>query len=211
MVIRSYRKVFDIERRIYRIDRLRLNPGGVPVRGVVYFVVILIGALVAGRLPFLGTMASLAPWYLRVIAAPALIAALLSVIRIEGRPFHLGARALWRCWVGSRWWARTGPARRPGSRWHPAELVLLPDGSDSRMRRLRYTGPGAVRVSLAHERVGTAIQSGSVGIGRGGRRPALVLRPVPGAEALRDGQVIALSEGVRLLVRPRSEGPPIAP
>ena len=34
--IRSYRAVFDLERRIYRVDRLRLNPGGVPVRGVVY-------------------------------------------------------------------------------------------------------------------------------------------------------------------------------
>ena len=28
--IRSYRRVFDLERRIYSIDRLRLNPGGVP-------------------------------------------------------------------------------------------------------------------------------------------------------------------------------------
>ena len=43
MEIRSYRRVFDLERRIYRVDRLRLNPGGVPVRGVVYFLVILVG------------------------------------------------------------------------------------------------------------------------------------------------------------------------
>jgi hypothetical protein len=35
MDIRSYRAVFDLERRIYRIDRLRLNPSGVPVRGVI--------------------------------------------------------------------------------------------------------------------------------------------------------------------------------
>ena len=33
--VRSYRTVFDLERRLYRIDRLRLNPGGVPVRGIV--------------------------------------------------------------------------------------------------------------------------------------------------------------------------------
>ena len=33
MEVRSYRRVFDLERRIYRVDRLRLNPGGVPVRG----------------------------------------------------------------------------------------------------------------------------------------------------------------------------------
>ena len=30
---------------------------------------------------------------------------------------------------------------------------MLPDGSDGRMRRLRYTGPGAVLVTAAHERV----------------------------------------------------------
>ena len=35
--IRSYRRVFDLERRIYSIDRVRLNPGGVPVRGVDVF------------------------------------------------------------------------------------------------------------------------------------------------------------------------------
>ncbi len=34
MEIRSYRRVFDLERRIYQVDRLRLNPSGVPVRGV---------------------------------------------------------------------------------------------------------------------------------------------------------------------------------
>ena len=37
MEIRSYRRVFDLERRVYSVDRLRLNPSGVPVRGIVYF------------------------------------------------------------------------------------------------------------------------------------------------------------------------------
>ena len=46
MEIRSYRAVFDLERRIYRIDRLRLNPAGVPVRGIVYFLALL--AAIAG-------------------------------------------------------------------------------------------------------------------------------------------------------------------
>ncbi len=39
--IRSYRRVFDLERRIYSVDQLRLNPGGVPVRGVLYFLALL--------------------------------------------------------------------------------------------------------------------------------------------------------------------------
>ena len=61
MEIRSYRRVFDLERRIYRIDRMRLNPGGVPVRGIVYFLVLLCGALMAARLPLIGVAAERRP------------------------------------------------------------------------------------------------------------------------------------------------------
>ena len=46
--------VFDLERRIYRVDRLRLNPGGVPVRGVIYLLLIILAALITARLPLLG-------------------------------------------------------------------------------------------------------------------------------------------------------------
>ncbi len=205
MVIRSYRRVFDIERRLYRIDRLRLNPGGIPVRGVVYFVVILLGALALSRAPLLGALVRTLPWYLRVLALPGLTAALLSVIRIEGRPFHLGGRALWRHWLGSRWRAGLRPAPRPGGRWHPPELLVLPDGSDRRMRRLRYTGPGAVLVAVEHEREGPATERGLVGIGRGGRRPAVVVRALPGGRSLGRSRIIALAARARLLVRPQSE------
>ena len=54
-----------------------------------------------------------------------------------------------------------GPA--PGERWHPEEILLLPDGSDGRMRRLRYTGPGAVLVTIAHERVERVIERAAAG------------------------------------------------
>jgi hypothetical protein len=37
------------------------------------------------------------------------------------------------------------PCAAPGRCWRPEELLVLPDGSDARLRRLRYTGPGAVR------------------------------------------------------------------
>ncbi len=63
MEIRSYRAVFDLERRIYRVDRLRLNPGGVPVRGVVYFLALLATVLVVGRMPGLKTVMGALPWY----------------------------------------------------------------------------------------------------------------------------------------------------
>ena len=43
--------MFALERRIYRIDTLRLNPSGVPLRGIVYAAALVVAALVAGALP----------------------------------------------------------------------------------------------------------------------------------------------------------------
>jgi len=71
MEIRSYRNVFELERRIYRVEGLRLNPAGVPVRGIVYFLAIVVCALLGGRLPVLRTLAQALPWYVRDIAMPA--------------------------------------------------------------------------------------------------------------------------------------------
>jgi hypothetical protein len=147
MEIRSYRAVFDLERRIYRVDRLRLNPGGIPVRGVAYWLAILAGCALAGTLPLLGTAIRVAPWYLRDLLLPAASAALLTMIRVEGRPFHLAAGALARHTLGPRQLAALRPRAPLARGWRPAELLMLPDGSDPRPRRLRYTGPGAVRMT----------------------------------------------------------------
>jgi hypothetical protein len=172
--IRSYRSVFDLERRIYRVDRLRLNPGGVPVRGVVYFLAILLTVLIAGSLPVLALAVGVLPWYLRDVALPGASAAVLTVIRVEGRPFHLAAQALLRYRSEPRSGAVAGLCGSiprsigPGGRWRMDEILMLPDGSDGRLRRLRYTGPGTVLVTVAHE----------VTDGRRWRsRVALILRP----------------------------------
>jgi hypothetical protein len=206
MEIRSYRRVFDLERRIYRVDRLRLNPGGVPVRGVVYFLAILSAGLIAARLPLLAVVARTLPWYLRDLALPGASAMVLTMIRVEGRPFHLAAYALMRYRSGPRRLAGVLPCVGPGERWRPEEIVMLPDGSDSRMRRLRYTGPGAVLVAVEHERAGRATERRSVGIGQRGRRPALTLRELPEGRVLNRGKVIALAPGARVLVRPDASG-----
>lgn len=153
MEVRSYRRVFDLERRIYRIDRLRLNPGGVPVRGVVYLLAILAATLLAARLPLVGIAVRGVPWFARDLAFPGLTAALLAVVRIEGRPFHLAARGLlrFRARVGVPEGMRvTGSVRAHDARWSPPPLLMLPDGCDG-ARRLRYTGPGALLVGVAHE------------------------------------------------------------
>jgi hypothetical protein len=191
MEIRSYRAVFDLERRIYRVDRLRLNPGGIPVRGVVYFLAILAAMLVAGGLPLVGAVLGALPWYLRDLALPVASATVLCAIRIEGRPFHLAAYALLRYRAGPRNLAGVRPCDALGVRWRPEEILLLPDGSDARMRRLRYTGPGAVLVATAHERIERRGVLGSAG---------LTLRELPDEAPPAQGQVISLPRNIRVEV-----------
>jgi hypothetical protein len=199
--IRSYRRVFDLERRIYSVDRLRLNPGGVPVRGVVYFLSILAAAMLVGRLPMLGAIAQQAPWFLRDIALPTAAAIVLTAIRIEGRVFHLAAHAVLRYWFGPRHLAGTRRCARVGERWSPEEIVMLPDGSDARLRGLVYRGPGAVLVSVEHDRGGRATERDTVGRVRLGVGPALSLNRVLDARPLEERQVISLASGARLRVR----------
>jgi hypothetical protein len=198
--IRSYRRVFDLERRIYRVDRLRLNPGGVPVRGVVYFLALLSTVLVAARLPLVGIVANALPWYLRDLALPGASATVLSVIRVEGRSFHLAAHALVRYRVGPRRLAGVRRCGGEGAIWRPDSIVQLPDGSDGRMRRLRYKGPGAVLVAVEHERSGRAGGPGSAVLERMGS-PTVILRQLQQARALVSGQVLSLGPAARLLVR----------
>jgi hypothetical protein len=66
------------------------------------------------------------------------------------------------------------------------------------MRRLRYTGPGAVLITTAHER----IDEGEGAVRGLRRRAALTVRELPGGHALSSGQVIALAPGAQLRVRP---------
>jgi hypothetical protein len=199
--IRSYRAVFDLERRIYRVDELRLNPGGIPVRGVVYFLAILAATLLASSLPLVGAIVGALPWYLRDLALPAASATVLSVIRIEGRPFHRAASALLRYRAGPRNFAGMRPCDAPGACWWPEEILLLPDGSDGEMRRLRYTGPGAVLVTTAHERSERRSLFGfGLGFGFGFGPAGLTLRELPDRPAPVQGQVLELARDVRLRV-----------
>lgn len=196
MEIRSYRAVFDLERRIYRIDRLRLNPSGVPVRGIVYFLALLAAVVVCARVPPLRVLTGALPWYFLYVALPGASAALLTVIAIDGRPAHLAAQALLRHRISSRQSVglrarRAGwGAAEPGARWRPQEILMLPDGSDARLRRLRYTGPGAVLVTVAHERIE------SPALAR--RRSRLTLRELSDRCPPARGQVIALAARARL-------------
>lgn len=193
MEVRSYRAVFDLERRIYKVDRMRLNPGGVPVRGIVYYLTIaLIVALVA-TLPGVGAVVTALPWYMRELALPGTLAALMAMLRIDGRRSHVAALSLLSHAIEPRHVLGCGRALPRGS-WHPPDLLLLPDGSEARMRRIAYRGPGAVLVAHAHQRCEWAdgpLRSAS-------RRPQIALTELPGR--LTRPQVIVLGADVRMKV-----------
>jgi hypothetical protein len=149
--VRSYRTVFDLERRLYRIERLRLNPGGVPVRGVVYTVVVSVAVGVIAALPVLGWLPRLLPWPARQLLVPTVVAAALAIVRVDGRPCHVALRSLVALLLGPRRLSAWQRVARGSARWRPPDVVVIPDGSEALPRRARFRGPGAVGVAIGHE------------------------------------------------------------
>ena len=153
-----------------------MNPGGIPVRGVVYFLAILAATLIAGSLPLLGAVVGALPWYLRDLALPVASATVLSVIRIEGRPFHLAAHALLRYRAGPRGFAGVRPCAAPGR-------ALAAGGDPAAAGRLRRgDAPAALhraRRGARHDRA----RAGRAQQGRSGPR-RLTLRELPGSRLL---------------------------
>jgi hypothetical protein len=190
--VRSYRRVFVLERRIYRVDRLRLNPSGVPLRGVVYFLALAAATSLTARLPGAGAIVGALPWYVRDLALPGVIAALLAVVQIDGRPFHLAARAVVRFRARPRTHARVCFGGGRAGVWLPPPLLMIPDGSEPRIRRFRYTGPGVARLPAAHQRHARGALARVVS------REHVIVRAGTRAAARTSGDLIVLGEGARL-------------
>lgn len=92
--IRSFRLVFDLERRIHRVDRFRLPlPYGLPLRSLVYGAASLLGILVLAHLPGFGALISGLPAPARYVLLPAGIAYALTQVRLDGRSAHAAATA----------------------------------------------------------------------------------------------------------------------
>jgi hypothetical protein len=189
--VRSFRSVFALERRIYRIDTLRLNPGGVPLRGIVYAAALMVVALVAGSVPPTAWADAVIPWFVRDIGLPILAATLLGAARIEGRPFHTAALSLLALAGGRRRFVALAPGGSRSRRWSPPALLCVPDGSDARFRSLRYRGPGAVLVNRPHLRAEWSRP----------RRVDVTLHPAAGT--LERAVVLDLAAGTVLEVRAR--------
>lgn len=149
LVVRSYRRVFRIERRIHRIDRFLLPvPGGLPLRGLLYFLGALVALLALGLLPGLGPVLGLVPAPLRYAVVPAGLAVLGSQAAPDGRSAHRFALA----WLRYRLRPRRTVAGRPvpleGQAVSlAATLALAADEHGPRVRRARVRGPAVVRFS----------------------------------------------------------------
>ena len=77
VVIRSYRRVFEVDRRIYRVDRWALPvPGGVPLRAVGYFAATVLAVVVLGALPGTGELVTILSPPLRYVVLPLAVAVL---------------------------------------------------------------------------------------------------------------------------------------
>jgi hypothetical protein len=142
--IRSYRVCFDLERRIHKIDRWRVPlPYGVPVRGLAYFVVVLLAVLAAAQLPITGAVIGALHPAVRLFVLPVGAAAVLTRWSLDGRSAHQVALAAVRMQTEPSRVAAFRPAR-PGGRAELGELVLAHDERSARLRRARVEGPARV-------------------------------------------------------------------
>src|SRR5215212_7290894 len=88
-VIRSYRRVFEVDRRIYRVDRWALPvPGGVPLRAVGYFAAALLAMIAAGALPGTSELAGALSAPIRFVVLPLAVAVLGTQAAPDGRAAH---------------------------------------------------------------------------------------------------------------------------
>ena len=165
MQIRSFRVVFDLERRIHRIDRFRLPlPYGLPLRSVAYFFAALACGLMAGGLPGVGALAGSVPAPVRFVVVPAVVAYVLTQLRVDGRVAHQAAGS-WFAWrVGPRRVAAFQAARGEQS-VRLDDVTMAPDERGSRYRRAQLVGPGEalLRCAFAARQRGRTLHVTSTG------------------------------------------------
>jgi hypothetical protein len=186
MVIRSYRRVFEVDRRIYRVDRWALPvPGGVPLRAVGYFATTLLAVIVAGALPVTGELVGTLSAPIRFVVVPLAVAVLGTQAAPDGRAAH---RFAWD-WLRLRLRARRCCSGRVVAlegepiAWD-GELALRFDGDDARLHRGRVRGPARVTFNVPVR----------LSDGRG--------RLVAGPEAVGEsGQAVVVCGGVTMEVR----------
>lgn len=148
IAIRSFRVVFELERRIHKVDRIRLPlPYGLPLRSVAYALVAFLGVVALARVTVVGAPLDALPAPVRLAVLPAAIAYALTQLRPDGRPAHWFLLAWARQRLAGRTVVRLTPARPAGIE-RLGELVLAPDERDVRYRAGVIEGPAVALLRL---------------------------------------------------------------
>src|SRR4051794_17141022 len=138
--IRSFGVVFDLERRIHKIDRFRVPlPYGLPLRSLGYAIVALAIVLAASAMPVLGRPIVGIPAPLRLVGIPVATAYALTGLQIDGRPPHVAAATVARYVLGPRRIAAWLPANMRATRLD--DIPFVADEHTSQLRPGRLRGP----------------------------------------------------------------------
>jgi hypothetical protein len=141
VTLRSYRRVFKIEHRVYRVDRWVLPmPGGVPLLGIAYFVGIFLTVLILSALPGTNLIANAVSMPIRYVVVPLVLAALAMQVAPDGRATPLFAWS----WITLRYRQQAAVRDGRATRW-ATRLPVAWDLTSPVTRRCRVTGPAVVR------------------------------------------------------------------
>lgn len=196
--LRGYRRVFRIERRLYKFDRWRIPyPHGIPLRGIGYFLAAEPVILAASRLPLLGALLGLLGPVVCFAGLPLLGSFALMQGRIDGRPPHhvLASLAAWR--LSPRELAGLAACPRRGSEVVPLEEVTVafdarePFAVAGRVRgpaTLTFRYPGQLRAEGAPPWVRDPRR-------RAARARRYRVRRRAGAAPMRRGKVLSVPRG----------------
>ena len=151
IAVRSFRVVFELERRIHKVDRTRLPlPYGLPLRSSAYAAVAFAVVAALARLPIVGAVVAAVPAPVRLAVIPALIAYALTQLRPDGRPAHWFLLAWTRQRLAPATLIALAPVRRrPTER--VAELLIAPDERDVLYRPGVIEGPAVALLRLPVE------------------------------------------------------------
>jgi hypothetical protein len=183
LLIRSYRRVFEVDRRIYRVDRWALPvPGGIPLRAVGYFGATLVLAVLLSVLPVSGELIGAISAPLRYVIIPLAVAVLGSQAAPDGRAAHRFAAdwARWKLRARRHSAGRVMALEDEPVLWH-GDLGVTWDQHGTRLAHGRVTGPARITFNVPLHLRG------------------LVARPA--ADGPR-GDAVVLCPGERLEVRP---------
>jgi hypothetical protein len=201
--LRGYRRVFRIERRLFRFDRWRIPyPHGVPLRGIGYFLVIELSVFALWRLPLFGQLVGLWSPAISFLGLPLVGAFLLMQGRIDGRPPHHVLASLLRWSINPRCLAGLSPCPREREEVLPLEEVVVAfDARESFLVRGRIKGPAKVTFRYpAVVRVEGARPWVRDPEKRAARARRYRVRRRRGAAPMLRGKVVGVPEGRELVV-----------